>query len=112
MDAHVPRLSFSAALTVPMERAGTVLFDKVFVNEGDFYDPRTGKPEGLSVRFPVCPAPRSISGRYQNQRAAVCREETVTFHAFWVTTSPDDSRWSEADWVAVQRNVSVSKRGG
>ncbi|XP_070763122.1 EMILIN-1b [Enoplosus armatus] len=41
-DAHVPRLSFSAALTVPMERPGTILFDKVFVNEGDFYDPRTG----------------------------------------------------------------------
>lgn len=45
VDAHVPRLSFSAALTVPMERAGTIVFDKVFVNEGDFYDPRTGKHE-------------------------------------------------------------------
>ncbi|TKS65056.1 EMILIN-1 Elastin microfibril interface-located protein 1 [Collichthys lucidus] len=42
IDAHVPRLSFSAALTVPMERAGTIVFDKIFVNEGDFYDPRTG----------------------------------------------------------------------
>ncbi|XP_051234081.1 EMILIN-1 isoform X3 [Dicentrarchus labrax] len=42
VDAHVPRLSFSAALTVPMERAGTIIFDKIFVNEGDFYDPRTG----------------------------------------------------------------------
>ncbi|XP_056267904.1 EMILIN-1-A-like isoform X2 [Pseudoliparis swirei] len=42
VDALVPRLSFSAALSVPMERAGTILFDKVFVNEGDFYDPRTG----------------------------------------------------------------------
>ncbi|XP_028999734.1 EMILIN-1-like isoform X2 [Betta splendens] len=41
-DAHVPRLSFSAALTAPMERAGTIIFDKVFVNEGDFYDPKTG----------------------------------------------------------------------
>ncbi|KAM9860915.1 EMILIN-1b [Aulostomus maculatus] len=41
-DAHVPKLSFSAALTVPMERAGTITFDKIFVNEGDFYDPRTG----------------------------------------------------------------------
>ncbi|XP_062275919.1 EMILIN-1-A-like isoform X2 [Scomber scombrus] len=41
-DAHVPKLSFSAALTVPMERAGTIIFDKIFVNEGDFYDPRTG----------------------------------------------------------------------
>ncbi|XP_042370582.1 EMILIN-1-like, partial [Plectropomus leopardus] len=41
-DAHVPRLSFSAALTAPMDRAGTIIFDKIFVNEGDFYDPRTG----------------------------------------------------------------------
>ncbi|XP_026234463.1 EMILIN-1-like isoform X3 [Anabas testudineus] len=40
--AHVPRLSFSAALTVPMEKAGTIIFDKTFVNKGDFYDPRTG----------------------------------------------------------------------
>ncbi|XP_045889164.1 EMILIN-1-like [Micropterus dolomieu] len=42
VDAHVPRLSFSAALTFPMERAGTIVFDKIFVNEGDFYDPKTG----------------------------------------------------------------------
>uniref|UniRef100_A0A8C9YGL0 Elastin microfibril interfacer 1b n=1 Tax=Sander lucioperca TaxID=283035 RepID=A0A8C9YGL0_SANLU len=42
VDAHVPRLSFSAALTVPMDRAGTIVFDKIFVNEGDFYDRRTG----------------------------------------------------------------------
>ncbi|XP_034040946.1 EMILIN-1-like isoform X1 [Thalassophryne amazonica] len=41
-DAHVPRLSFSAALTVAMEKAGTIIFDKVFVNEGEFYDRRTG----------------------------------------------------------------------
>ncbi|XP_008300795.1 EMILIN-1-like isoform X2 [Stegastes partitus] len=41
-DAHVPRLSFSAALTVPMDRAGTIVFDKVFVNQGEFYDPKTG----------------------------------------------------------------------
>ncbi|XP_068584927.1 EMILIN-1b isoform X2 [Cebidichthys violaceus] len=41
-DAHIPRLSFSAALSVPMERAGTILFDKILVNEGDFYDSRTG----------------------------------------------------------------------
>lgn len=46
VDAHVPRLSFSAALTVPMERAGTIVFDKIFVNEGEFYDPRTGECEG------------------------------------------------------------------
>lgn len=43
IDAHVPRLSFSAALTAPMDRAGTIVFDKVFVNEGDFYDPLTGE---------------------------------------------------------------------
>ncbi|XP_068189604.1 EMILIN-1-A-like [Antennarius striatus] len=42
VDAHVPKLSFSAALTVPMERPGTIVFDKVFVNDGDFYDSRTG----------------------------------------------------------------------
>ncbi|KAM4602871.1 EMILIN-1b [Polymixia lowei] len=42
VDAHVPKLSFSAALTYPMERAGTIIFDKIFVNEGEFYDPRTG----------------------------------------------------------------------
>ncbi|XP_047436823.1 EMILIN-1-like [Mugil cephalus] len=41
-DPHVSRLSFSAALTVPMDRAGTIVFDKIFVNEGDFYNPRTG----------------------------------------------------------------------
>ncbi|XP_077374370.1 EMILIN-1-A-like isoform X2 [Festucalex cinctus] len=41
-DAHSPKLSFSAALTVPMETPGTIIFDKIFVNEGDFYDPRTG----------------------------------------------------------------------
>ncbi|KAM3877469.1 EMILIN-1b [Diretmus argenteus] len=41
-DAQLLKLSFSAALTIPMERAGTIIFDKIFVNEGDFYDPRTG----------------------------------------------------------------------
>ncbi|XP_030581968.1 EMILIN-1b [Archocentrus centrarchus] len=41
-DAHIPRLSFSAALTVPMDRAGTIVFDKVFDNVGDFYNHRTG----------------------------------------------------------------------
>ncbi|KAL0969850.1 hypothetical protein UPYG_G00233200 [Umbra pygmaea] len=41
-DANVPKLSFSAALTNPMVSAGTIVFDKVFVNEGDFYDPRSG----------------------------------------------------------------------
>lgn len=41
-DAHVPKLSFSAALTNPMVNSGTIVFDKVFVNEGEFYNPRTG----------------------------------------------------------------------
>lgn len=60
-DAHVPRLAFSAALTVPMERAGTIIFDKVFVNEGDFYDPITGNHTvlhiphvSLSMYYPNC----------------------------------------------------------
>lgn len=43
VDAHAPKLSFSAALTVPMETAGTIIFDKIFVNQGDLYDPKTGK---------------------------------------------------------------------
>lgn len=41
-DAHVPRLSFSAALTRPMRGAGTIMFNEVFVNEDDVYNPRTG----------------------------------------------------------------------
>ncbi|XP_038865841.1 EMILIN-1-like [Salvelinus namaycush] len=41
-DANVPKLSFSAALTYPVLNAGTIVFDKIFVNEGEFYDPRTG----------------------------------------------------------------------
>uniref|UniRef100_A0A3Q4BJB9 Uncharacterized protein n=1 Tax=Mola mola TaxID=94237 RepID=A0A3Q4BJB9_MOLML len=41
-DAHVPRMSFSAALTRPMRRAGTIMFNEVFVNENNVYDPRTG----------------------------------------------------------------------
>lgn len=45
VDAHIPKLSFSAALTVPMERAGTIVFDKIFVNEGEFYDPTTGEAQ-------------------------------------------------------------------
>nr|XP_040016176.1 EMILIN-1a [Gasterosteus aculeatus aculeatus] len=41
-DAHVPRLSFSAALTRPMRSAGTIVFNEVFVNENEVYDPKTG----------------------------------------------------------------------
>ncbi|XP_068609944.1 EMILIN-1-A [Brachionichthys hirsutus] len=41
-DAHVPRLSFSAALTRSMGSSGTIVFNEVFVNEDDAYDPRTG----------------------------------------------------------------------
>ncbi|XP_044185525.1 EMILIN-1a isoform X1 [Thunnus albacares] len=41
-DAHVPRLSFSAALTRPMRGSGTIVFNKIFVNEKDVYDPKTG----------------------------------------------------------------------
>ncbi|XP_044026313.1 EMILIN-1a [Siniperca chuatsi] len=41
-DAHVPRLSFSAALTRPMRSAGTIVFNEVFVNENNVYDPKTG----------------------------------------------------------------------
>lgn len=50
VDAHASKLSFSAALTVPMEKPGTILFDKVYVNEGNFYDPKTGKR--ISAPFP------------------------------------------------------------
>ncbi|KAG7328055.1 hypothetical protein KOW79_007999 [Hemibagrus wyckioides] len=41
-DANVPQVSFSAALTKPMMSSGTIVFDKIFVNKGDFYNPRTG----------------------------------------------------------------------
>ncbi|XP_028996073.1 EMILIN-1a [Betta splendens] len=41
-DAHVPRLSFSAALTRPMRGTGTIAFNDVFVNENNIYDPKTG----------------------------------------------------------------------
>ncbi|KAJ0060764.1 hypothetical protein NL108_000037, partial [Boleophthalmus pectinirostris] len=40
-DAHVPRLSFSAALTRPMRGVGTIPFNEVFVNEDNVYNPRT-----------------------------------------------------------------------
>lgn len=41
-DANVPRLSFSAALTRPQDNAGTIVFNKVFVNERKAYNPKTG----------------------------------------------------------------------
>ncbi|XP_036942195.1 EMILIN-1a [Acanthopagrus latus] len=41
-DAHVPRLSFSAALTRPMRSAGTIKFNELFVNENNVYNPQTG----------------------------------------------------------------------
>ncbi|XP_039981709.1 EMILIN-1a [Xiphias gladius] len=41
-DAQMPRLSFSAALTHPMRSAGTIVFNKVFVNENNIYNPKTG----------------------------------------------------------------------
>ncbi|KAM6914937.1 EMILIN-1-A [Xenentodon cancila] len=41
-DAHVPRLSFSAALTRPMRGSGTIMFNQVFVNENSTYNPKTG----------------------------------------------------------------------
>lgn len=42
VDAHVPRLSFSAALTRPQANPGTIVFDKVFVNEAKAYNAKTG----------------------------------------------------------------------
>ncbi|XP_041063886.1 EMILIN-1-like [Carcharodon carcharias] len=41
-DAFIERISFSAALTTPQLNPGTILFDKVLVNEGSHYDPSTG----------------------------------------------------------------------
>ncbi|XP_028253912.1 EMILIN-1-A [Parambassis ranga] len=41
-DAHVPRLSFSAALTRPMRSSGTIVFNDVLVNENNVYNPKTG----------------------------------------------------------------------
>lgn len=41
-DANVPRLSFSAALTRPQPNAGTIVFNKVFVNERKAYNSKTG----------------------------------------------------------------------
>ncbi|KAL4623861.1 EMILIN-1 [Arapaima gigas] len=41
-DANVQHLAFSAALTNPQVNSGTIVFDKVFVNKGGFYNPQTG----------------------------------------------------------------------
>ncbi|GCC17127.1 hypothetical protein chiPu_0020486, partial [Chiloscyllium punctatum] len=41
-DAFIERISFSAALTSPQLNPGTILFDKVLVNEGNHYNPNTG----------------------------------------------------------------------
>ncbi|XP_067883676.1 EMILIN-1-A-like [Heterodontus francisci] len=41
-SAFVERVSFSAALTSPQLSPGTILFDKVLVNEGSHYNPSTG----------------------------------------------------------------------
>uniref|UniRef100_A0A3P8T717 Elastin microfibril interfacer 1a n=1 Tax=Amphiprion percula TaxID=161767 RepID=A0A3P8T717_AMPPE len=41
-DADVPRLSFSAALTRPMRGTGTIVFNHVFVNDNNAYNPQTG----------------------------------------------------------------------
>lgn len=52
-DANTQRLSFSAALTNPMVTSGTIIFDKIFVNEGDFYNPRTGNL-GTAYKQSIC----------------------------------------------------------
>ncbi|KAL4630433.1 EMILIN-1-like [Arapaima gigas] len=41
-DADVPRYSFSAALIHPQVNSGTIIFDKVFVNEEGVYNTDTG----------------------------------------------------------------------
>ncbi|KAM5292697.1 EMILIN-1 [Ctenodactylus gundi] len=38
----VPRVAFSAALSLPRSEPGTVPFDRVLLNDGGFYDPETG----------------------------------------------------------------------
>lgn len=40
----VPRVAFSAALSLPRSEPGTVPFDRVLLNDGNYYDPETGKP--------------------------------------------------------------------
>uniref|UniRef100_A0A8D2KFE0 EMILIN-1 n=1 Tax=Urocitellus parryii TaxID=9999 RepID=A0A8D2KFE0_UROPR len=48
----VPRVAFSAALSLPRSEPGTVPFDRVLLNDGGYYDPVTG----------IFTAP--LSGRY------------------------------------------------
>ncbi|KAF4016528.1 hypothetical protein G4228_008329 [Cervus hanglu yarkandensis] len=40
--ASVPRVAFSAALSLPRSEPGTVPFDRVLLNDGGYYDPETG----------------------------------------------------------------------
>ncbi|XP_050995855.1 EMILIN-1 isoform X1 [Acomys russatus] len=40
--APVPRVAFSAALSLPRSDPGTVPFDRVLLNDGGYYDPETG----------------------------------------------------------------------
>lgn len=39
----MPRVAFSAALSLPRSEPGTVPFDRVLLNDGGYYDPETGK---------------------------------------------------------------------
>lgn len=39
----MPRVAFSAALSLPRSEPGTVPFDRVLLNDGDYYDPETGE---------------------------------------------------------------------
>lgn len=38
-----PKVSFTAALTTRHVETGTIPFDRVLVNDGNFYDPETGQ---------------------------------------------------------------------
>ncbi|MBN3325637.1 EMIL1 protein, partial [Atractosteus spatula] len=42
VDARPPQVSFSAGLTHNLVNSGTIVFDKILVNDGGFYDPTTG----------------------------------------------------------------------
>ncbi|XP_072371656.1 EMILIN-1b isoform X2 [Scyliorhinus torazame] len=57
-DAFIERISFSAALTTPQLNPGTILFDKVLVNEGSHYNPNTG-PQQTPSPWP-CTLPWNI----------------------------------------------------